>query len=85
MYCHFMLADYITISAAPPSTASPDGGLSSSREHQAAHLLPAAAAALKPGACALYGACSPAQVRLYHMPAASSPLMHGLFFSIALS
>lgn len=80
MYCHFILADYITIAAAPLSTASPSGGLSNSREHQAAHLLPAAAAALKPGACALYGACSPAQVRLTHLPAAW-PAMHGKLFS----
>ena len=65
MYCHFMLADYITVAAAPLGTAGPGSGLPVSREQHAAQLLPAAAAALKPGACALYGACSPAQVRLW--------------------
>lgn len=53
MYCHFILADYITLAAAPVGTSG---------QRHAAQLLPAAAAALKPGACALYGACSPAQV-----------------------
>ena len=65
MYCHFMLADYITVAAAPLGTAGSGSGPSGPREQQAAQLLPAAAAALKPGACALYGACSPAQVRLW--------------------
>ena len=62
MYCHFTLADYITLAAAPLGSMGTGTGLKSSREQQAAHLLPEAAAALKPGACALYGACSPSQV-----------------------
>ena len=74
MYCHFILADYITLAAAPLHAAGQGGAHASSREQQAAHLLPAAAAALKPGACALYGACSPAQVRILGHPC--SPASH---------
>lgn len=60
MYCHYILADYITLVAAPLGTGGSDMG--SSGHGQPVHLLPGATAALKPGACALYGACSPAQV-----------------------
>lgn len=60
MYCHYILADYITLVAAPLAVGGSDMG--SSGHGQSVHLLPGAAAALKPGACALYGACSPAQV-----------------------
>ncbi len=63
MYCHFILADYITLAAAPLGAAGQSSDMSTFTEHHAVHILPAAAAALKPGACALYGACSPAQVR----------------------
>lgn len=56
MYCHHILADYITLAAAPASAA---------RDGQSAPGLPVkAAAALRRAACALYGACSPAQVYL---------------------
>ncbi len=68
MYCHHLLADYITLAAAP------------SKSHSAAEddwtdtrpslgLWPAAAAALRPGACALYGACIPAQVPMLYVAA----------------
>ena len=73
MYCHVLLADYIALAAAPgnlPAAAAGGGapeGLPKVDGGDAAPgipgLLPAAAAALRPGACALYGACSPAQVR----------------------
>ena len=71
MYCHFILADYITLAAVPLHTAGLGGDHMSSRQQQAANLLPAPAAALKPGACALYGACSPAQVRICGLPCSS--------------
>ena len=64
MYCHHILADYITLAAAPVGLAGqerPDMGTTG--QQHTAHLLPGAAAALKRGACALYGACLPAQVR----------------------
>lgn len=60
MYCHHILADYITLVAAPLDIGGSDMG--SSGHGQPVHLLPGATAALKLGACALYGACSPAQV-----------------------
>lgn len=62
MYCHHILADYITLAAAPaPSAPAP----SAARDGQSAPGLPVkAAAALRRAACALYGACSPAQVYL---------------------
>ena len=80
MYCHFILADYITVAAAPLGAAGPGSGLSGSREQQAAQLLPAAATALTPGACALYGACSPAQVRFWSSLPAPEPSTHGVSF-----
>ena len=68
MYCHFLLADYITLAAAPanPPAAVSDELQVGEENALGGHgpgLLPATvAAALNPGACALYGACSPAQV-----------------------
>ena len=67
-YYHFVLADYITLAAAP---ANPTTGTSADERqdhggegsHSLGHgLLPDSAAALRQGACAVYGACSPAQV-----------------------
>ena len=68
MYCHVLLADYIAQAAAPgnpPAAAAAEGAPQDGGDAApgAPGLLPAAAAALRPGACALYGACSPAQVR----------------------
>lgn len=65
MYCHFLLADYITLAAAPANpiaavSEEPQAGEEDAHAGPGLGLLPAAA--LRPGACALYGACSPAQV-----------------------
>ncbi|CAL8463562.1 g3096 [Coccomyxa elongata] len=62
MYCHHLLADYITLAAAPAkSHSAAEDDWTDARPSSG--LWPAAAAALRPGACALYGACSPAQVQ----------------------
>ncbi len=64
MYCHHLLADYITLAAAP---ATPQGASEDNWADGRPVSGPwpgAAAAALRPGACALYGACSAAQVRV---------------------
>ncbi|EIE27622.1 hypothetical protein COCSUDRAFT_39238 [Coccomyxa subellipsoidea C-169] len=63
MYCHHLLADYITLAAAPatPQGASEDNWADS--RPGSGPWPGAAAAALRPGACALYGACSAAQVQ----------------------
>ena len=78
MYCHHILADYITLVAAPLGIGGSDMG--SSGHGQPVHLLPGATAALKPGACALYGACSPAQVcrQASHMGLINTQGIHGL-------
>ena len=66
MYCHHILADYITLAAAPVGLAGQERlDVGTIGQQHAAHLLPGAAAALKRGACALYGACLPAQVRTH--------------------
>jgi len=60
LYCPHLLADYITLAAAPSSpAASADGGGGGG----GGGLAPAAAAALRQGAYELYGACSPAEAR----------------------
>ena len=64
MYCHHILADYITLAATPIGlTGQQRADMGTTGQQHTAHLLPGAAAALKQGACALYGACVPAQVR----------------------
>lgn len=61
MYCHHLLADYVTLAAAP---AAPQGSAQGDwvGDRPSSGLWPAAAAALRTGACALYGACSASQV-----------------------
>jgi hypothetical protein len=66
MHCHHILADYVTLAAAPSSAVAGGGGLSEGKAM--AGLPPEAAAALRPAACALYGACTPAQVRFFLTP-----------------
>lgn len=64
MYCHHILADYITLAAAPVGlTGQQRPDMDTTAQQHTAHLLPGAAAALKQGACALHGACLPAQVQ----------------------
>ena len=65
-YCVHLLADYITVAAAPPlpadtdSAASVDGRSNGLQAMEPLAGLPGAA--LRQGALALYGACSPAEV-----------------------
>ncbi len=70
-YCVHLLADYITSAAAPPlhaipsqSAATPIAALQQARDTVEALTGPAATA-LRQGALALYGACSPAEVRTF--------------------
>lgn len=56
-YCVYLLADYITLAAAPPLDGTNALG-TAAREALAG----APAIALRQGALALYGACSPAEV-----------------------
>ena len=81
MYCHVLLADYIALAAAPGNPpAAAAGGAPEGTPHDggdaaagAPGLLQKAAAALRPGACALYGACSPAQVRVQGLGRSTVP------------
>ena len=58
MYCHHLLADYITLAAAP---ATPHGASEDDWTDGRPGPGPSALAALRPGACALFGACTAAQ------------------------
>ncbi|KAK9917648.1 hypothetical protein WJX75_006796 [Coccomyxa subellipsoidea] len=60
MYCHHLLADYITLAAAP---ATPHGASEDDWTDGRPGPGPSALAALRPGACALFGACTAAQVQ----------------------
>ena len=65
-YCMTLLADYITAAAAPPvitDTASSNTFVQTGQSlHGIEALTGQPAAALRQGALALYGACSPAEV-----------------------
>ena len=65
-YCVHLLADYITVAAAPPLPAiTNSGGSVDSTSNGLQAVEPLAGlpgAALRQGALALYGACSPAEV-----------------------
>ena len=70
-YCVHLLADYITSAAAPPlhaipsqSAATPMAAMQQARDTMEALTGPAATA-LRQGALALYGSCSPAEVRTF--------------------
>lgn len=63
MYCPHLLADYITLVAAPASPAAGAGALDDGGGGGGG-LAPAAAAALRQGAYELYGACSPSEACL---------------------
>ena len=68
MYCHHILADYIILVAGPVGLTGQQGlDMGTTGQQHTAPLLPGAAAALKQGACALYGACLPAQVHTSRM------------------
>ena len=65
-YCVHLLADYITLAATPPLTPPTNSAVSVGRKSNTLQcmepLLGLPAAALRQGALALYGACSPAEV-----------------------
>lgn len=67
-YCVHLLADYITSAAAPPLHAASSHSaaipMAATQQADAMEALTGpAATALRQGALALYGACSPAEVR----------------------
>ena len=67
-YCVHLLADYITTAAAPPldTQAGAFQAMATVRQQDSEHweaLTGLPAAALREGALALYGACSPAEVK----------------------
>ncbi len=69
-YCVHLLADYITSAAAPPlhAVSSQSAATPMAAMQQADAMDPLtgpAATALRQGALALYGACSPAEVRTF--------------------
>ena len=68
IYCHHLLADYITLAAAPAAPAAAAAGSPGAAGDDAAEaggcgLGAAVAAALREGAYELYGACSPGEAR----------------------
>ena len=67
IYCHHLLADYITLAAAPAAPAAAAGPHGAAGDGAAeaggSGLGLGAAAALREGAYELYGACSPGEVR----------------------
>lgn len=71
-YCVHLLADYITLAAAPPLTPAPvsEGSFNGSSNNDVLKCMEPLsglpAAALRQGALALYGACSPAEVQHIH-------------------
>ena len=69
-YCVHLLADYITSAAAPPLHAASSHSaaipMAATQQADAMEALTGpAATALRQGALALYGACSPAEVRTF--------------------
>lgn len=67
-YCVHLLADYITLAAAPtiiPPPALASASIRSSSFQAMETLTGLPAAALRQGALALYGACSPAEVTVW--------------------
>ena len=60
-YCVYLLADYITVAAAPRLDSSSAAAFFAAAATREALAGPAATA-LRQGALALYGACSPAEV-----------------------